>query len=292
VTAPTITIKGKYFLDNQPVPTDRTATGTICVFCHQGRQSGYTLYKSKIEPAAALNPNFITGSFFNPHYLGTAAMLWGANAYEYAGKSYSVNVQHQGANCPTCHMTNTDDAAKVGGHTWKPNVKTCNTSLCHASMGQIGVKAGTAASPDVDNYRANSDTNNYTGDPSGASLSIADSIRVLQQKLIAALAARGVFYDDTTNPYFFTDTTHKTNFTAWTPSLYKAAFNLAFTVKGLPAVGISQANVPNASAAVHNFKYTIQLLQDSYQDLTGSALPTGTIRPAGMRPATVYGPVQ
>ncbi len=292
ISAPAINIKGQVFLDNQPVPLDKTATATICVFCHQGRESGFTLYKSKIEPSITIDPKFITGSFFNPHYLGTAAMLWGANAYEYAGKSYSVNAAHQGANCTTCHMDNATDDAQNGGHTWSPNVASCNTASCHGGFGAVGIESGSKANPDVDNYRASFDANNYTGDTGGASLSIADSIRVLQQKLIAALQAKGAYYDDTTYPYFFADAAHTTNFTAWTPALYKAAFNLSFVVKGLPSAGSSsQANVPNASAAVHDYKYGIQLLQDSYADLTGAALP-GAFRPVGTRPATVYGPHQ
>jgi hypothetical protein len=221
-------------------------------------------------------------------------MLWGVNAYEYAGKSYSANIAHQGANCPTCHMDNSTDDNGNGGHTWRPNVATCNVAACHGGFGPVGIEAGSNANPDVDNYRAGFDTNNYTGDPGGASLSIADSIRVLQQKIIAQLLARGVEYDDVNYPYFFIAGMPHINangFKAWTPPVYKASFNLSFTVKGLPAEGTSQANVPNASAAVHDYKYIIQLLQDGYADLTGAPL-AGAFRPAGARPATVYGPGQ
>ena len=72
------------FLDNQPIPQNN-ANATICIFCHQGRESGFTLYRAKLAPGKNS-----AGSFFNPHYLGTAAMLWGANGYEFSGKSYGA----------------------------------------------------------------------------------------------------------------------------------------------------------------------------------------------------------
>ncbi len=122
-------------------------------------------------------------------------------------------------------------------------------------------------------------------------MSIADSIRVLQQKVIAVLQTKGVFYNDLLYPYFFSDAASTTAFTAWTPATYKAAFNISFAVKGLPSGATSQANVPNNSAAVHDYKYIIQLLQDGYADLTGAPL-AGAVRPFGTRPATVYGPGQ
>jgi hypothetical protein len=289
-----ITIDGNVFLDNTPVPLDKTGNGIICIFCHQGRESGLTLYATKLAPGKD-----ITGSFFNPHYLGTAAMLWGVNAYEYAGKSYSANTAHQGANCPTCHMANPTDDNLNGGHTWWPNVATCNVADCHGSpnLGPIAADPTSdngPASPDVANYRANFDTNNYTGDPGGASLSIAQSIQSLQQKAIAIFLANGIEYDDLAYPYFFQAGLPHTNansFKNWTPSLYRAAFNLSFTIKGLPSGAESQANVPNSSAAVHDYKYIIELLLDGIEDLTGSPL-AGAFRPVGTRPATVYGPGQ
>lgn len=289
-----ITFQGNVFLDNTPVPLDKTGNGTICVFCHQGRESGFTLYATKLAPGKT-----ITGSFFNPHYLGTGGMLWGVNGYEYSGNSYTANFAHQGANCPTCHMANATQINLNGGHTWWPNVATCNVAACHgdANLGPLVADAASKhgpAEPNVAIYRANFDTNNYTGDPGGASLSIADSIRVLQQKVIAILKTKGIEYDDLVYPYFFKAGLPHTSanaFTAWTPPLYRAAFNLSYTVKGLPSGATSQANVPNNSAAVHNYKYIIELLLDGIADLNGAPL-AGAFRPVGTRPATVYGPGQ
>ncbi|ACM20044.1 cytochrome c, 11 heme-binding sites [Geotalea daltonii FRC-32] len=292
----TVNVKvfGNVFLDNQPIPQNN-ANETICIFCHQGRESGFTLYRAKLAPGKSA-----AGSFFNPHYLGTAAMLWGANGYEFSGKSYSANVAHQQANCASCHMDNATEDNTIGGHSWNPNVASCNTSSCHGGgVGPaVAAKPGTAA-PEVNAYRAAFDTSDYDG--SGALEPIAVEIKGLQDKLIALLAANGIFYTDLKYPYFFADPAFTTNYTAWNTATggttaFKAAFNLQFIIKGLPSAATSQTAVPNASAAVHNYKYIIQLLRDSYEEYNAVAAAKGAtlsgVRPAGTRPATVYGPGQ
>lgn len=287
-----VKIFGNVFLDNKPIPS-QAGNATICIFCHQGRESGFTLYKTKLAPGKSA-----AGNFFNPHYLGTAAMLWGANAYEYAGKFYSVNTAHQAANCTTCHMSNPTANNENGGHSWNPNVASCNTSACHGSIGPVAAATGTA-DPDVEAYRAGTDTNDYDGN--GTLEPIAVEIQSLQNNLIALLAANGIFYNDLKYPYFFTSAASTTNFTAWNTAVgglnaYKAAFNLQFIIKGLPSEATSQTLVPNASAAVHDHLYIIQLLHDAYDDYNAVApvqlAPLGGIRPAGTRAATVYGPGQ
>jgi hypothetical protein len=318
-----LVFSGNVFFDNTPVPgVAVTGNGSLCIFCHQGRESGFTLYKRR---------NFATGgtgsgsAFFNPHYLGTAAMLWARNGYEFIGdgfdNAYGYNATHQVANCPTCHMDNPTEPAGNGGHTWIPNVATCNQAGCHGTGGvtpAVALKGGTTATPAIEEYRADFDTNNYTGDTGDNTLSIARSIQSLTGKLALLLASQPtpIYYDDTTYPYFFSTqdpATHSsaTGFTAWTAPTLKAAFNLAFVVKGLPSAGTGTGTVtlvnpdgiaahnvilpntssvlrPNASAAVHNFRYTIQLLQDSYLAVAGARIPNAA-RPSTNRPATVYG---
>lgn len=289
-----VKIFGNVFLDNQPIPQNN-ANETLCIFCHQGRESGFTLYRAKLAPGKNS-----AGSFFNPHYLGTAAMLWGANGYEFSGKTYGVNQAHQQANCTGCHMDNATEDNTIGGHSWNPNIASCNTSSCHG--GGVGpavvAKAGTV-SPDVSLYRATFDTNDYDGN--GTLEPVAVEIKALQDRLIALLAANGIFFNDLKYPYFFADPAFTTNFTAWNTATggttaFKAAFNLQFIIKGLPSAATSQTAVPNVSAAVHNHRYVIQLLRDSYEAYNAVAgVPGGAlagVRPEGARPATVYGPGQ
>ncbi|HEY6009486.1 MAG TPA: hypothetical protein VIU40_14260, partial [Geobacteraceae bacterium] len=108
-----LVFSGNVFLDNTAVPA-ATGNETICVFCHQGRESGFTLFRRRLAA-----DNTLAGSFLNEHYLGTGAMLWGRNAYEYGGKLYGEVAAHQQANCNTCHMSANPAREDIGGHTWR-----------------------------------------------------------------------------------------------------------------------------------------------------------------------------
>ncbi|MBI4844329.1 MAG: hypothetical protein HY809_08420 [Nitrospirae bacterium] len=286
-----VSFSGNVFLDNTPVPAE-TGNETICVFCHQGRESGFTLYKRKLAPGTT-----ITGNFFNSHYLGTGAMLWGRNAFEYGGKQYGAVVEHQQTNCNGCHMSEgaRDD---VGGHTWKiisdddavVNNATCNTAACHN-----GRVPATNSGGEFDNFRdaVFDPVNDYDGN--GSAQGIPVEISNLSIQLKGLLQANGVFYNDLEYPYYFTSGTYATAFTAWTRPTLKAAFNLNFVIKGLPTLLITQVGQPNTTAAVHNYKYLIQILRDSYDNLQANGVAGQTNRsaqprPAGTRPATNYDP--
>jgi len=290
VTIGSLKFAGNVFLDNTPVP-DATGNETICIFCHQGRESGFTLFKLRLAA-----DNTLTGNFLNEHYLGTGSMLWGRNAYEYGTKLYGAVAAHQQANCDTCHMTQAG-RNDIGGHSWRifsevdgtVNNASCNVSSCHA--GRVpGTKAGLDAFRDT----VFDPVNDYDGD--GLVEGIPGEIRDLSSQLIALLQANGVFYSDTLYPYFFTDATFTTGFTAWTLPTLKAAFNLQYVIKGLPsAAPASQVGQPNPSAASHNYVYNIEILRDSYDDLqlngiAGQPDRSAQPRPVGTRPATNYDP--
>ncbi len=287
-----VTFSGNVFLDNTAVP-DETGNATICVFCHQGRESGYTLFKRKLASDGTLAGS----SFLNNHYLGTGAMLWGRNAYEYGGKQYGAVVEHQQTNCNGCHMAE-GSTSEVGGHTWKiisddeevVNSGTCNTAVCHD-----GRVPTTNSGGEFDDFRDTvlDPTNDYDGD--GTIDGIPVEISGLCEELIALLQANGAYYNDLQYPYFFTSGAFDTSFTAWTLPIYKAAFNLNFVIKGLPSAASSQIGEPNPSAAVHNYKYNIQLLRDSYDNLQANGVGGQTDRstqprPSGTRAATNYDP--
>jgi hypothetical protein len=299
------------FLDNTVVPST-TGNATICVYCHQGRESGFTLFKLRLASNNTLAGTTSAYNFFNPHYLGTGAMLWARNGYEYPGNLYGQVTQHQNTNCFGCHMATAprDVRNLVGSHTWKivsdddsvVNNATCNVAACHA--GRVPV---TNSSGQFDNFRdtvfdnpttipGNTAGLDYDGsifnlsDPTGIGVVIAN----LENQLIALLNANNVFYSDTKYPYFFADAALTTQFRNWTLPTLKAAFNLTYVIKGLPS-GPSQIGQPNMSAGTHNYRYNIELLQDSYNDLqrngvAGQPDHSGFPRPSGSRPATNYDP--
>jgi hypothetical protein len=335
---PTIQFAGNVFWDNTPLPTTgiTPGNGAICIFCHQGRESGYTLFKRQLWSDATTTNQ----SFLNPHYLGTGAMLWARNGYEYSqvtgtpaagpGQMYGVVTPHQQTNCIGCHMATAVDTTDgtIGGHTWKivsetdqfVNNATCNTAACHN-----GTVPATNASGEFDNYRLASDTNDYDGD-GNTTEGISVEIQHLENAVIAMLWLNNIEYDDTAYPYFIKKGLAHTStnaFKAWSLSTYKAAFNLSFVIKGQPS-GRSKTNVPNMSAATHNYLYNIQLLQDAYVDLYNNYIlvnagnppspvngitvpdplnpgslttmnvtlpvPANLFRPTGTRPATNYDP--
>lgn len=258
------------FLDNS-VSLPAASNNSNCLFCHQGRESGLSVYYNSGWNVAAVNAKVV-----NSHYLPAGALLYGANGYEYPGKSYSVNPGHTQTSCTGCHMANATGAA--GGHTWVPNVQTCNVAACHG--GSIS---------DVATYRPASDTTNYSGDSNGTTQGMATAILSLEQKLQTALATAGYYYNPAVYPYLFTDAAYTIGVTTVPPKVAKAFFNLNFVVKQVPSdASPSQIGVPNTAAAAHNARYAMQLLLDSYLDLTG-AIPAGATRPSGIRPASVYG---
>jgi len=301
------TFSGNVFLDNTAVPAG-TGDATICVFCHQGRESGLTLFKRKLAAGAT-----IEGSFLNPHYLGTGAMLWARNAYEFPGRQYGMVEPHQQANCFGCHMApgkNADGTANdgIGGHTWKivsDDDAVVNSAVCNAASCHDGRVPATNAAGQLDSFFDNvvARVADYDGDGDGGAEGIPMEIAGLEDRVIALLDNNGITYSDIDYPYFFIKglpIAVANGFTAWTPATYKAAFNLSFVVKGLPAEATSQIGRPNTSAAAHNYRYNIQILMDAYESLYNAtpgvnpALPAPAAllanRPTGSRPATNYNP--
>jgi hypothetical protein len=260
------------FLDGTDIPYG-VGKGIICLFCHQGRESGLTVYMNvkgrNVDPYT--EPNKVISasgiSFQNPHYLEGGAILWSKNAWEFffsgVPQTYTTgNASHQQKNCTGCHMgeASTDDSE--GGHTWKPRIETCQN--CHGSITSF---LSIPASADYDGDGVVKTTYEEIGTiGSGGSTGTG-----LLGQVVAALKTKGIYYNPDQNPYFFTST--GANFQAWTPSTLSAAFNLGYTYKAKNAL------------YVHNPKYIVQILQDSLKSL--GVIPTG-VRPAGDRNATDY----
>jgi hypothetical protein len=271
--------KADVFMDGTDIPAG-VGTGVLCLFCHQGRESGLTVYKRianqtidpYTQPDAGVsdvdNPptgNFpgaedvdLNGngtrdviSFPNPHYLDSGAILWGRNAWEYfftgVAQEYSEGIPaHQTLNCAGCHMGEANAENTEGGHTWKARLETCQT--CHGPV------------VDIKDIPAIGD---YDGDGTVETAfeeigTINDPVLLdsgLYGALKAALEGEGIFYNPDAHPYFFTDATFATAYTAWTSNTLSAAFNLSWAFK-------SGNCVP-----YHNAWYGSQILQDSLRAL-------------------------
>ena len=267
------------FMDGTDIPAD-VGKGVICLFCHQGRESGLTVYlaiKGKVDPYTSPDQTIDAAkgiSFINPHYLDSGAVLWGRNAWEYIDggitpREYSTGVAaHQSLNCMGCHMAEPNAENTEGGHTWKPRVETCQE--CHGSF-----------ITDFKDIRAIGD---YDGD--GTVKTAFEEIGTLGDPVLGdsglfgqlktALHDAGIDYDPDSYPYFFIAGTGD-QYKAWTSNQLTAAFNLSWAFKsGIDCV------------AYHNAYYAAQILQDSLSVLVPGKDMSGYFRPPKDRDATDY----
>jgi hypothetical protein len=259
-------------MDGTDIPSG-VGTGILCLFCHQGRESGYTVYKNitnnggnpYTDPNALIKPTGI--SFQNPHYLESGAILWSKNTFEYLTVSgnptpnkYSTGIpQHQDTNCAGCHMGEASANDFEGGHTWRPRIEVCQQ--CH---GPVKTFQDIEASADFNG--------NGVVESAFAEIGTINPDTGLFGQLKAALAAKGIFYNPDSYPYFFNAAGG--SFTAWTSNTLTAAFNLSFLYKA------------GNCAYVHNVFYSAQILQDSLKAVNAPVKPW--VRPAGDRNATDY----
>ncbi len=303
------------FLDGTPIP-DNVGDGLICLFCHQGRESGLTVYMrmvpatarcpsttstgangpvvSKVDPYT--NPNdpicYFT-SFANPHYLEGGAILWGRNAWEFRGSQLQGNrtgmytegnPMHQALNCMGCHMGEASPDNAEGGHTWKPRLETCLN--CHVQSPPV------TKFEDI-NYGGNADYDGVNGAepiskeigklefdngvPDGPG-NLTGGYGLLKQ-LADALAAEGIYYR-VPNPYFFTAPDGSTLPGEGSPNFGATGNQGYWTANTLAAAfNLQYCNKAKGGVYFHNAKYVVQILRDSIEAVTG-------VTPAGVRPVT------
>lgn len=294
------------FMDLTDIPSS-TGNSIICLFCHQGRESGWTVWNKVRRTRVTAGDsettasNFIYNSgntsisssfsFINAHYLGGGSLLWSRNTYEYADKSYSEGIpQHQTKNCTGCHMAAAPSNNSAGGHTWTAQVSTCQE--CHTGVSSFhSIVAsqdynGSGAKETVYNEIGELSIIPYTGQPGypghgaavyGLGLGGTGLFGLLNEALWDA----GIEYDPATYPYFFQAGQAHTSSKAykiWTPNQMGAAFNIGFLYK---------TGAPTEQAMyVHNAKYTVQILIDSLGALPSQFGQNYTRNPNNADPST------
>jgi hypothetical protein len=237
------------------IPVD----ANLCIECHQGRQSTVTMnnYLSSFNEADTADAKI---TFKNVHYFAAGATLFGSAAqgiYQYDGKEYNGQFMHDGNlnKCTDCHDAHVQ------------NVKTELCSGCHQVDDPKLIRMMS-----TDDYDGDGDTTE----------GLSGELTTYQEKLFAAIqdyatkkAGAAILYDAEAYPYFFLDNDADgkadvndkgaaIGYNSWTPRLLKAAYNYQYSIK-------------DPGAFAHNFKYVVQALYDSIQDLGGST--TGMIRP-------------
>jgi hypothetical protein len=253
--------------------TDLADSSNLCLLCHQGRASKYS-----VDSAIARGPG--PYGFVDIHYSHAASVLFGYEVhggYEYAGKAYASRksfADHMGRfdTCVECHMgTNTLRDVRLDNdhNVRKPNPEDC--VYCH---GEDISQPYPGADPSLFMFSGirPAQVPDYDGD-GNKSESLKAEIQGLQAALYAQMQAYGfaignpIVYNSYVYPFFFKDTngngildpgeTSRYNFNA---KLLKAAYNY-------------HASRTEPSGFIHNSLYIAQLLVDSIGDLGGNVAP-------------------
>ncbi len=113
------------FIADPSVSADFASNSNLCANCHQSRRP-----EPNIDSPGETYT--ITSSHYGPHHGAQANVLAGFGFAEIPGSfaypSTSLHLE-EGATCVTCHMGEHTNGA--GGHTWIPNVASCNA--CHTT---------------------------------------------------------------------------------------------------------------------------------------------------------------
>lgn len=251
------------------------ADANLCMECHQGRESKYSvdalflgldaetiadLSKSELldlveTSTQKLDDDAVSDklTFLNIHYLAAGATRFGTEAkgaYEYDGKEYVGLFKHvsDAFKCNDCHDV----------HALTVKVELCGG--CHD-----GVKS------EEDLFKIRESKPDYDGD-GNATEGIAEEVNTMREALYAAIqnyaktkVKTDIVYDAHAYPYFFTDTNKNgkpdpdeaafpNRYATWTPRLLKAAYNYQYSTK-------------DPGAFAHNGQYILQVLYDSLEDI-------------------------
>jgi hypothetical protein len=283
LVAPRLVVNEVKFPSGAMLSFGEGADANLCIECHQGRESKYSVdalltgldadtvanltnaelldvvtnATDKLDDDA-LAPNL---RFLNIHYFAAGATKFGTEAkgaYEYDGKEYAGLFEHVSdyENCTQCHNV----------HSLKVNAAECGD--CHD---------GVETEEDLVTIRESED--DFDGD-GNTTEGLADEVATMRDAVYAALQEYSatttvtdeIAYDSHSYPYFFIDTNgngqidegEADRYATWTPRLLKAAYNYQYSQK-------------DPGAFAHNGPYILQILYDTLEDIGGDT--SGMTRP-------------
>ena len=252
---------------------DLADTSNLCMLCHQGRESKYS-----VDSAIASGPG--PYRFISIHYYHAAAVFFGNEVhggYEYPGKLYAglkSFANHIGMydTCVECHMgTNTlRDVRPDSDH----NVKKPNPEDCVYCHGQDVSQPYPGADPSLFMFGGirPAQVPDYDAD-GNKDESLKAEIWGLEAALYAQMQAYGfaigkpIIYYPHLYPYFFNDSNG--NGVA-DPGETLASNRYYFNAKLLKSAYNYYASRKEPSGFIHNSLYIAQLLVDSIGDLGGN----------------------
>ncbi len=255
---------------------EKTLNGNsnMCMACHQGRESGLTV-QDAIDAADV-------HSFINRHYFAAAAILFGTEVkagYEYPNRTYLGMNAFPGhgtqlSSCVQCHMRDGELS-----HTFQVLLPDC--SACHSDVGGTALTSFDLLGPPFGGAATD-----YDGDGVGESFQgEIDGMLALvlaeMQTYTAANALPDIGYLAGAYPYWFIDTDGDGVIDPATEGVFANRY-VAFD-DALLAAAYNYHSGQDPCSDIHNYKYVLQTLYDSVDDLNGGVaddVPNAT-RPAG-----------
>jgi len=224
---------------------DDAGPSATCMSCHNARRDPISGVEGAVESGRISTPHYSTGAELMN---ATGGYTWG---FDMPTSGHGEAIEDS---CVACHMANTPPSGtvahnEIGGHTFAmtnadgiQNITTCEG--CHDGE-------------DSFNFEAFRD---YDGD--GTIETNDEEVAGLRELLVEALAERGVSVLDHYPYYEIAEGTETS------VDLYGAIWNHKFTESG--------------GSAVHNLRYTVALLQLSYEQLLGEPVPNAYILEASI----------
>lgn len=240
-----VRVYGRVTLPDKVVVAD-AGTGAVCMACHNSRRDVNNTMIFKQHPA--------------PHVGPQADMLKGSGAIEIPGYKYTNSAHSTIENaCVTCHMAPPPPGEEgvVGGHTFKViSGKVENTNAC----------VGCHRNVEAFNRPALGDFDgNKVIEP------VQDEVKGLMEVLKKAVEVRidggkgGTFTEVHGKVVFKGKDGKPLKPEAVPDAQYIAAYNYFFVHS-------------DKSNGIHNTAYAVEILQSSYQNLTGNPVPNAYIR--------------
>ncbi|MGE5553019.1 MAG: ammonia-forming cytochrome c nitrite reductase subunit c552 [Betaproteobacteria bacterium] len=226
-------------------------TGTTCIKCHNSR-------RDPNDPATMKGMKLA-------HSSAQADMLFGTGGYEVPGVTYGSSPHGAAKNtCVSCHMAATPKAGQpgagvVGGHTFRvaangvENLAACTG--CHGELGSFNRRS-------LGDYDGN-------GKIEGIQDEVDGLLKTLKAALEDAVFKATGFHTELEEAHSTTEFVKEDKSLVAADlipdNVRKAAYNYFFVLN-------------DGSKGVHNPVYAIQLLQSSYQLVTGQPVPRARLR--------------
>lgn len=234
-----------------------SGNSNVCMTCHSGRTEIAQIIKNDNRDGSNV-------SIMYPHYMPSSLIVFGNGGYEYSGRSYAapsffahnkIGISADGTGttsgpCAGCHMTSAnkhkftnvtkDNAGVITG------ITSTLCATCHKGSFEL-----TAAKLEEEK----------------------EGYEAALKALAAAFVPKGIYYDASTNNYFFSDPTARA--TANRVTNWKAiadTYSPAIDWKNLMGAAYNLYTLGHDAGFAHNRFYSKRLIWDSIDTVSNGAL--------------------